>query len=189
MSAAEKLSLEHTPETAPEVVVEATRIVLGATTPRARTLAAYTLLLSIDALSCPELASPVAAALAVFEGQETPDSLLVGALTLAGNAVLHRGLKAGLITFAARPDGKTDFTFGETGESFVCGWAIFQAVISIVGDPAPTGLWKAVEVLRDALTLLHETRPEAAAKVTTFFRDVDIDAIARESPLDPSGTG
>lgn len=183
------MPLEHTPETAPEVVVQGTRLVLGATTRRARTVAAYTLLLSIEALGCPELASPVAAALAVFEGQETPDSLLVGALTLAGNAVLHRGLKAGLITFVARPDGKADFTFRESGESFVCGWAIFQAVISVIGDPAPTGLWKAVEVLRDALSLLHEKRPDAAAKVTQFFRSVDIDAIARESPLEPSGTG
>ncbi len=189
MSAAEQMRLEHTPETAPEVVVQATRLVLGATTPRARTVAAYTLLLSVEALECPELGSPVAAALAVFDGQETPDSLLVSVLTLAGNAVLHRGLKAGRITFAARPDGKTDFTFQENGEAFVCGWGIFQAVISIIADPAPTGLWKAVEVLRDALTLLQGTRPEAAAKVTKFFSDVDIEAIARVSPLEPSGTG
>lgn len=189
VSAAAHGALEHTPVTDPEVLVEATRMVLGASTPRARTIAAYTLLLSVEALGCPELGSAVAAALAVFEGQETPDTLLVGALTLSGNAVLHRGLKAGLIEFEARPNGGTKFTFKGGGEAFVCGWAVFQAVISIVGDAGPTGLWRAVDVLRDALGLLHEKRPDAAAKMATFFRDVDTAAISRDSPLEPSGTG
>lgn len=171
-----------------EVVHEGMQLAAHALTPRARTIAAYTLITSLEAFGCKELGAPVAASLAVLEGQDRPDQVLVGALTISGNAILHRALKLGRISYETIDGKRDEFTFKADGIPFVCGWLVFRAVSALVTDGTPRGLDTAAKFLRDAFGLL-EPYPEVAAKMVTFFRSVDIKKISAESPLESSGDG
>lgn len=171
-----------------EVVAAGVALLRGATTPRARTCAAYALVNSLEAFGCKELGAPVAASLAVLEGQERPDTMLLGALQISGNAVLHRALKLDLISYKAVDGARDEFTFAAPGIPFVCGWLVFKAVSALVSDGSERGLELAVGVLRDGLGLL-EPLPGVAAKMVTFFRSIDIEQISSEGPLESSGDG
>lgn len=171
-----------------EVVAAGEALVRGATTPRARTCAAYALINALEAFGCKELGAPVAASLAVLEGQDRPDTVLIGALQISGNAVLHRALKLDLISYKAVDGARDEFTFQAPGIPFVCGWLVFKAVSALVSDSSERGAELATGLLRDGLGLL-EPLPDAAAKMVTFFRSIDIERIASEGPLESVGDG
>lgn len=164
-------------------------LVFSAATPRARYVAAYALVSSLGALCCAELDAPIAAGVAALEGQEQLDVVLVGVLSIAGNALLHRGIKVGAIDYRATERGNEGFAHGPEGVPFLAGWMTFRAVAALVAEPGPAGLAKAAGLLADGLSLVAAHMPDAAAKLVTFFRSVDIARIAAETPPEPIGAG
>ncbi len=164
---------------------EACRLVLGATTPRTRAVAGYSLVLALEAFAHPDLATPIAAVLGVFDMRGGTDPVVAGALRMSGNAMLHRGLKAGTIDHKV---GEDQFTFQPEATPLVSSWLVLRAVEALASDAGVAGRRKAGEHLRDGLGLLGDY-PEATQKMTAFLRTIDIAAIAAEETLEQRNTG